>query len=99
MAIEDADGLGLALGDVNIGSSIQERISVWLRWRMNRIGQVYEYTANLAKNRVAPPPPAASDGMKETKPVNPTGDIDDLAWLYDWKSKEQLAAWMEERGS
>ena len=97
MAIEDADGLGLALSDAKLSSNIQERLSIWLKWRMSRVGRVADYTANLGKSRVAPPPPPASAEIrKETKPANPLGDIDDLAWLYDWRSSPQLTAWIEE---
>jgi hypothetical protein len=71
MAVEDADGLGLALDDVITGADLQERLSVWLKCRMNRIDRVAEYTASLGRSRVAPAPPVANDGKpKETKPAN-----------------------------
>lgn len=95
MAVEDAHGLGLVLG-MQSGPTVEERLKIWLKWRMNRIDRVAEYIANLGKSRLASPQPKVGDEgiRKETKPANPLGDIDDMAWLYDWESKEQLAAWM-----
>jgi 2-polyprenyl-6-methoxyphenol hydroxylase-like FAD-dependent oxidoreductase len=95
MAVEDADGLGIVLGMEN-GLSVQEKLASWLRWRMKRIERVAEYTANIGKSRVAPVQPKEGEGTSsnETKPANSLVGIDAMAWLYDWKPKEQLEAWV-----
>lgn len=55
-----------------------------------------EYAANLGKSRVAAPHPTTGRGTgAETKPVNPLGDIDEMNWLYDWNSKDQLEVLLE----
>ena len=55
-----------------------------------------EYTANLGKSRVVVPHPTTGSGTAaETKPVSLLGDIDEMNWLYDWNSKDQLKVSIE----
>ena len=96
MAIEDAEGLGLILGEMGKNQAVKARLEIWQKWRKQRIDRVTEYTAQLGKSRVAKPVLATAEEStaKQTKPANPLGDLDELAWLYDWRSKEQLKTWM-----
>jgi 2-polyprenyl-6-methoxyphenol hydroxylase-like FAD-dependent oxidoreductase len=101
MAIEDAEELGLVLGELATSFGVQEKLGIWRKWRKDRVDRVAEYTAQLGKSRIAKPVPPTEDGVtaKEAKPARPLGDLDDLAWLYDWRSKDNLTAWMEQGNS
>ena len=75
MAIEDAEGLGLILGEMGKNQAVKARLEIWQKWRKQRIDRVTEYTAQLGKSRVAKPVSATAEEStaKQTKPANPTG--------------------------
>jgi 2-polyprenyl-6-methoxyphenol hydroxylase-like FAD-dependent oxidoreductase len=94
-AIEDAHGLGLALGEIGKYWDVERALSLWYGWRKKRLDRVSEYTAQLRKNRAAPPPSSSDCSNRETN-ANPLGDFDSLAGLYDWRSHEALTAWTKQ---
>jgi 2-polyprenyl-6-methoxyphenol hydroxylase-like FAD-dependent oxidoreductase len=95
MAIEDAAGLGLILGQLSKFENIEDGLSVWQKIRKDRVDQVSIHVAeagNIKRGRSAP----SSDG-KEVKAVGPIRGISELGWLYNWSFQEQLDIWMETR--
>jgi len=95
-AIEDAHGLGVALGEIGKYWDIERALNLWYGWRKQRVDRVSEYTAQLRKNRTAPPPPSTDSSNTDTNHANPLGDFDGLSWLYDWRSHEEFTAWTKQ---
>lgn len=99
MAIEDAEDISLILSRIGSGN-VEDALDKWGKWRKQRVDRVSEYTMQMGKTRVAPlPQPTMSHNgtkLEETKqPPIKTSD-DDMAWLYNWASTEELTAWLDE---
>jgi 2-polyprenyl-6-methoxyphenol hydroxylase-like FAD-dependent oxidoreductase len=95
MAIEDAAGLGLILGQLSKFENIEGGLSVWQKIRKDRVDQVSIHVADAGNIKRARSDPS-SDG-KEVKAVGPIRGISELSWLYNWSFQEQLDFWMESR--
>jgi salicylate hydroxylase len=82
MAIEDAYGLGMALGEATIWTDVSRVLPQWQRWRQERVQQVAEFSSQVGKSRMAL---ARTDGPVE----------EDMGWLYGWRLPEDWWHWRQ----
>ena len=97
MAVEDAYGLALLLGGARGARDLKQALNWWESWRRERITKVTAETDRVGKSRL-PPKQVVAGIVAETKVAPPTGkgdDLQDMDWLYNWKSEEELTDWLK----